>query len=389
MGIELWATDDLAQIAPITTYLTASIDERELDVGTWSVTVPRDDGTRLAQRWAGATWAGVEAHDTATGWRYGGFVSTITETRDSQEGDTITFTGSDHQALLQDRLEWPDYTDEGAWWETTGGTNVLTSWADYIVGTNAGSSALTYRRIPHLVMATDPATGPSVERAVSGRPCLEALRELFTGRTDYTCRLRLRRIADGTPQLYFAIFARPVSPVVLSAETGTYSKLVAVEAADVATHVISIGSTYVLPALNRLVSGPKINADDWTTRYVETLINRPGITDQDKLNTDAYAYLATLARPRQVEVDGIDVDTEFGHRLDIGWLVDVAVGTSWSAGLVRLPVTRSTLTFRPGDGWRRTVNVGSQPTTGAGAVYEGLASVARRLRYVEYGLGRS
>jgi hypothetical protein len=383
--MELWALDDLNQIAPITTYTAVRIEERDLDAGTWSVTVPRNDGTRLADRWAAATWAGVEVYDPATGWRFGGFVDTVAEVRDAELGESVIFSGHDYQTLLQDRLEWPDYADEGAYWLTAGGTNRLTSWADYIVGTNAGSSALAYRRIPHLVMAADPAAGPDVERATSGRPLLEALRELFQGRTDWTIRLQFRRLTDGTPQLYYAPIARPVSPVVLSAETGAFTRYTSTERADAATHVISMGSTYIPAAPNRLISGPVTPSTDWRTRYSETFISRPQIDDIDRLNTDAYAYLATLARP--ASIDGLTIDAGFGNRLDIGWLIDVATGSSFGATLDRLPVAQATLAWDPERGWTRTVAAGTAPAAGPeAAVYAGLASLSRRLRYMEFGL---
>lgn len=385
--MELWALDDLKQIAPITTYTAVRIEERDLDVGTWSVTVPRIDGTRLADRWSAATWAGIEVYDPASGWRFGGFVDTVAEVRDAELGESVTFSGHDYQALLQDRLEWPDYADEGAFWEATGGTNKLTSWADYIVGTNAGPSALAYRRIPHLVMAADPAAGPNIDRATSARPLLEALRELFQGRTDWTARLRFRRLIDGTPQLYYAPLTRTVSPMILSAETGAFNRYTSTERADAATHVISMGSTYIEGAPNRLISGPVSTVTDWRSRYSETFISRPQITDIGRLNTDAYAHLATLAQPRQVSLDGITIATGFGSRIDIGWLVDVATGSSFGATLDRLPVTQATLSWDPDQGWTRTVAVGTIPTGGPeAAVYAGLAAISRRVRYMEFGL---
>lgn len=385
--MELWALNDLNQIAPITTFTAVRVEERDLDVGTWSVTVPRSDGTRLADRWSAAPLAGVELYDPATGWRFGGFVDTVAEVRDIELGESVTFAGHDYQALLQDRLEWPDFDEEPNFWTATGGTNKLTSWADYIVGTNAGSSALAYRRIPHLVMAADPVAGPDVERATSGRPVLEALRELFQGRTDWTARLRFRRLANGTPQLYYAPIARPVSPIVLSAETGAFTRYTSTERADAATHVISMGSTYITGSPNRLISGPITPTTDWRTRYSETFISRPQIGDQDQLNTDAYAYLATLARPRAVSIDGLTIDAGFGNRVDIGWLIDVATGSSFGATLDRLPVTQATLTWDPDRGWSRSVAVGTAPVGGPeAAVYAGLAALSRRLRYMEFGL---
>jgi hypothetical protein len=384
--LELFALggpEGLTQIGPITGYVRAEIIERDLGAGGWLVELPLDEGGAVASRLLGETWPGLEAWDPETGWRFGGFLTDATLVVDDSGVETARFRGSDFQALLDDRLDWPIFNDATLWWSGVyGGTIPLTSDAHNMVFTNAGAGALAGRRIAGLVQGDDPNAGPPKARRLKGLPLLEVLRGMFSTEA-WTARLRLTRDpATGAGSLLFETPAREVAQMVLDARAGTLGSMEYTLSASAATMVIAMGDLLGMDPVERRVVQSVTAADSWRKRYREQFINRPGSDNDLALGDEATAVLFERLLPTAVKADQARVDG-FGSRIDLGWLVDVRTGASFGATTARAPVVASTASFDPRTGWVRTVDIGTETLAGPAALMSNLARIARRARQIE------
>ena len=94
------------------------------------------------------------------------------------------------------------------------------------------------------------------------------------------------------------------------------------------------------------------------------------------------AAFVAFARGYGVKVDEARVDG-WGRDIDLGWLVDVQLGPTFTPSTVRLPVVASTLTFTPEASWVRTVDVGTETLSGPAALFASIARTRAALRQVE------
>jgi hypothetical protein len=384
--MELHALDGLTQIGPITGYTAVTITERDLAVGAWSLELPIDEAGAVAARMLDATWPGLEVYDPETGWRFGGFLTSVTLLQDAAGVESARFSGHDFQTDLAWRLDYPIATDEGLWWSGVyGGTIPLTSDAHNMVLSNAGPGAISRRQIAGMALAADPGAGPPKARRLKGDPVLDVLREMFTG-TEWTARLRLTRsTTTGAASLLFDTPARPVAQIVLDAKSGTFGAVEHTRSASAATFVIAMGNEVdpiLDPGGERRVVAAETPSLDWTTRYRELFVNRPSTDNDPALTDEAQTVLAEGLAPVAVKADRARVDG-YGFLIDLGWLVDVRTGTSFGATTTRLPVVASTLTFTPSAGWVRTVDVGTETLEGPASLLAALTRVARRARKIE------
>lgn len=379
--MQVFTLDGLNQIGPITEPLAVEVIERDLGVGAWSVTMPLGAVGSIGQRLVSATWPGIELYDPATGWRFGGYLTAQVVTQRDDGTSDLTLLGRDFMGDLAALLEWPNFEDAGAWWShVVGGTIPLTSDAHTMINFNAGTAAVTSRRIAGLVQAPDPAAGAPKARRLRGIPLLDVLREMFTGEA-WTARLRLVRAASsGTPSVEFSTPARELAQIVLDARTGTVGAVETKVSAATATWVLAMGAETVAP--ERRVEISAVPATSWQTRRVEVALNRPSTDDDGALVDEAIDVRRAAGPATAIKVDSARVDG-FGRLIDVGWLVDVRTGAGLSAATVRLPVVASRLTFDPQRGWERTVDVGSESLSGPSSVLARLAEMGRSMRKIE------
>lgn len=380
--MELWALDGLTQIDRITQYTAVSVWERDLASGAWLVEMPVRDAGSVAGAMLAATWPGIEVFDPGTGWRFGGFLTSATITL-TDGVETARFMGRDFQSDLAMRLEYPDSADPGNWWvNTEAGTVPLTTDAQTMVYFNAGPGALSYRRTPEgMTFGPDLAAGTPKARRIKGLPLLEVLRSLFWGEA-WTARLHLvRDPASAAPSVLFETPVRATGTVVLDAQRGAFGSVEHTLAALPTTHFIAMGAETVSPPERLVRTGPGIIGADWRRRHSEVFLGRPSAESADVLNDEILATYGEQALV-SVKVDQAQVDG-YGRDLDLGWLVPVRFGTSFSATTTTLPVVASTLTFDERNGWTRTVDLGTERVSNEGIVMASLASIARRARQLE------
>lgn len=380
--MELWALDQFTPIARLVGYTAVEIVERDLGTGGWSVELPLGEASGPALKMLAATWPGLEVRDPATGWRFGGFLTSVTIVQTDDGDDVVRFAGSDFQSDLANRLEYPVADDESLWWgNVVGGSLPLTTDATNTVAANCGPSAPVGRRMPGLTIAPDDGLGPAKTRRLRGDTLMDVMGFLFAG-SDYTCRLRFRRSGNSGAGVEFSAFARPVASTVLEARTGTFGKVEHTQRAAPATSVVAMGAltgSLVEPE-ERLVRSTVANEFDWRFRHREVFINRPSTDSPAALSDEALAMVVDPVV--SVKVDGARVEG-FGATIDIGWWVDVRTRVAGVSTTTRLPVTGSKLTFDPGRGWERTVDVGTEVPDGPAGMLAKVAAVARRVRQVE------
>jgi hypothetical protein len=376
------ALDGLVQIGPLTELLDVDVIERDLAVGAWMVRVPLGGVGSVGQRMLSATWPGIEVYDPGTGWRFGGYLAAATVTQRDDGTSDLTLLGRDMMGELQSRLDWPNVEDAGEWWANViGGTIPITSDAHNMIGTNAGTGAITSRRIAGLVHAPNPNAGPTKGRRLKGLPLLDVLREMFTGE-DWTARLRLvRSPATGAPAIEFSTPSRQLAQIVLDARTGTVGAIETTVSAASATWVLAMGAETETPSV-RMVEVSAVPATSWRTRRVEVALNRPSTDNGPALVDEARGVRRAGAPSTSIKVDGARVEG-FGRLIDIGWTVDVRTGSGLAAATVRLPVVASRLTLDPRNGWVRTVDVGSESLSGPASVLSRLAELGRMMRKIE------
>lgn len=386
MTFDLWTLDGLDQVERVTGQSAVQVQERDLGGGGWVLDIPVHHAGGPAEALLSATWPGLEIFDSATNWRWGGYLTAATMIM-ADGVETARFVGKDFQAELAARLEWPDSGDPGNWWQNTeAGTVPRTTDAQTMVYFNVGPGALAYRRLQGLtggglVFGTDLAAGSPQARRIKGLPLIEVLRSLFWG-TEWTARLRLvRNAASGAPSLLFETPARATATTVLDAKRGAFGSVEHTTAAFPATHFIAMGGE-IDPGPDRLVrTGPGIIGADWRFRHSEVFLNRPAAEDASILNDEilsAYTEQALVS----VKVDQAQVEG-YGRDLDLGQLVPVRFGTSFGSTSTTLPVVASTLTFDPNKGWTRTVDLGTERLSNEGVVMSSLAAIARRARQLE------
>lgn len=384
--MEVYALNRLDQVGLITTYTRVSAIERDLGVGAWSLEMPLGDPAGPAAKLLAVPWPGVEFYDPGTGARYGGFVTDAIVTADDQGVETVQFVGKDFQADLAGWLDWPDPADfGGAWFAVVGGTIPATSDAHNMVATNAGAAALSTRqRIYGLVQGPDPAAGEPKARRLRFDPLLTVLQFLFLG-TGYTARLRLIRDGDtGAGSVLFETPERSLSSVWFNAKRGTVGKIEVRRSASKVTTVIAVGKDVVAGAPGERVVSGVISIDyesSWRYRHRETFINRPG-SDEVTLNDEVSTEWANGSETLATKVDSARVEG-YGTLIDLGWMVDVALGSTFSPPTARLPVVASTLTFTPEQGWQRTVDLGVESLDAAAKLSASIGQVRAEVRKIQ------
>lgn len=386
--MDVWALDRFQQIGRIMTATRVQVVERDLAEGGWLVEMPLGAAGDIGAALMAATWPGIELHDPETGWRFGGYLTSWTVIVDDDGAETLRLTGRDFQSDLAGWLEWPEPATADEWWAyTIGGTIAATSDAHNTVKLNAGSLAAPGRPlIDGLVMGVNPAGGAPKARRLKGEPLLDVMRFLFAGSTDYTARLRLMRSGTGDGFVQFDTPARQLATLVLNVKRGTFGRVEVSKVAADATWVVGMGAEVepVVTAGERLVSISSTVEFDWTVRHRELALNRPATDDATALGAEVSAAQLDPDSWRRtvVKVDSARIDG-WGRDIDLGWLVDVQLGPTFTPSTVRLPVVASTLTFTPEAGWVRTVDVGTETLTGPAALYASIARTRAALRQVE------
>lgn len=379
--MELHVLDGYVRGQRITGFTGVQIVQRDLETGGWIVDIPMDEAGGVASEWAEArSWPGLEVSEP--GWRFGGFLTSVTMIRDADGVETARFSGKDFQTDLASRLEYPEAADEGQWWvNTTAGTIARTSDAWNVVANHASTSAIPRRQITGLILGDDPVGGEPLGRRVKGAPLLDVIRTLLAG-TPWTATLRLvRDPVSGAGAVQFDTFARPVAQMILDAKVGTLGAMSHTREASAATFVIAMGaSSGALDPTERFVAVAEVPSVSWRSRYRELFINRPATENLSTLGDEAQSALAAGFEPTSIKIDQAQVDG-FGSLIDVGWLADVRIGGA--TGTARLPVAASTLTFTPRDGWVRTVDVGTEALSGPAALRDQLTRVARQTSNVE------
>ncbi len=389
MNVELWALDRFDQIGRITTHTAVQIVERDLAEGGWQVDIPLGDAGDVGAAMLAAAWPGIEVVDRDTGWRFGGYLTDATVIVDDDGTEQLRLLGRDFQSDLAAWLEWPESTTPDEWWAITyGGTIAATSDAHNTVRLNAGTAAAAIGRptIYGLTMGVNPAAGAAKARRLKGEPLLDVMRFLFADSTEWTARLRLVRAVNGDGAVQFDTPARTVAPIVLDAKRGTFGKIEHTTSAAKSTWVLAMGAE-VEPVVNpgeRYVAIVSTTETTWRTRHRETALNRPATDDTDALGDEALAVLndPDVRRRQSAKVDAARVEG-YGRDIDLGWLVDVHLGPAFTPTTVRLPVVASTLRFTTGDGWVRTIDLGTETLQGPAALQASIARTRAQLRQVE------
>ncbi len=386
--MDVYALDRYQQIGLITTATRVQVVERDLKEGAWLVELPLGGSAEVGAEMMAATWPGIELHDPETGWRFGGYLTDHAVIVDADGAETLRLVGSDFQSDLARWLEWPEPTTPDEWWaNTVGGTIAATSDAHNTVKFNAGTLAASGRpQIDGLQFGPNPAAGAPKARRLKGEPLLEVCRFLFADSTEWTARLRLMRSTAGDGFVQFDTPARQLAPLVLDVKRGTFGRAEVTRSASRYTWVLAMGAEVepVVTAGERHVAIVSSVEPNWRFRHREVALNRPATDDTDALGAEASATMLDPAnwRPQSVKVDQARVDG-WGRDIDLGWLVDVYLGRTFSPTTARLPVVASTLDFTPETGWVRTVDLGTESLDGPRRIYASVAAVAAQLRKLE------
>ena len=388
--MELFALDRFEQIGQITTATKVEVIERDLGAGGWLVEMPLGAAGEVgAAIISPATlWPGIELHDPGTGWRFGGYLTSWTIVVDENGVETLRLVGSDFQTDLANYLEWPVAANPEEWWvQTVGGTLPRTSDLHNSVDLNCGPAVATIGRQPiyGLEHGPDPAGGDPLPRRLKGEPLMAVAKALLWG-TAWTARLHLIRGDDGSPVMLFETPGRPLAPVVLDVKRGSFGSVELTWQAAAVTDCIGMGAEItpvVVPDARQVLRNYGFQAD-WRERHREAFINRPASDDIDALATDVNEAVEGPAGAwsRSVKVDSVRVDG-WGRDIDLGWLVDVHLGSAFTPSTVRLPVVASTLTFSPEAGWIRTADVGAESLSGPASIYATIARARYQLRQLE------
>jgi hypothetical protein len=382
--MDVWALDGLNQIGPITTFTKVQIIERDLGLGAWVLEMPLGEAAGIAARLMAATWPGIEVYDPDTGWRFGGYLTDAIPAVDDQGVETVRLVGSDFQADLGAWLEWPGSDTPIHWWyNSVGGTIPLTSDAHTMVYANAGVGASAeHAQIAGLVQGPDPAGGAPKARRIRGEPLLDVLRFLFLGEA-WTARLRLVRDTAGAGSVLFETPARTLAPTVLDVKRGSFGRAEVRSSAAKASHVIAMGGPIVggLPG-ERMVRQIRPQENNWRYRHRELFINRPATDDSGALLNEAADAFSANNFATSVRVEGARVEG-YGLTIDLGQMVTVQLGPTFTPSSVRLPVAASTLEFTPEAGWKRTVDLGGETLSGLPGVYATIARLSARARKLE------
>lgn len=386
--MDVFALDRYQQIGRIMTATRVQVVERDLAEGGWLLEMPLGAAGDIGAAMLAATWPGIELHDPETGWRFGGYLTDHTIIVDDDGTELLRFTGKDFQSDLGGWLEWPEFSTPDEWWaNTVGGTIAATSDAHNTVKFNAGYLATSGRaQIDGLQFGPNPAAGEAKARRLKGEPLLDVMRFLFADSTDYTARLRFMRSTAGDGFVQFDTPARQLSTLVLNVKRGTFGRVEVTTSAAKATWVLGMGATVepVVTPGERLVSITSALEPDWRFRHREAAINRPASDNVSALRDEVDAVLLDPDswRRRSVKVDQARVDG-WGRDIDLGWMVDVQLGPTFTPSTVRLPVVASTLTFTPEGSWVRTVDVGAETLSGPAALFASIARTRAALRQVE------
>jgi hypothetical protein len=382
--MDVWALDGFNQIGPITTFTKVQVIERYLGLGAWVLEMPLGEAAGIAARLMAATWPGIEVYDPDTGWRFGGYMTDAIPSVDSQGVETVQLVGSDFQADLGAWLEWPGSDTPIHWWyNTVGGTIPLTSDAHTMVYANAGGGASSERpQIAGLVQGPDPVGGAPKARRIRGEPLLDVLRFLFLGEP-WIARLRLTRDTAGVGSVLFETLAQPLATTVLDVKRGSVGRVEVRSSAAKATHVIAMGGPFVGgPTDSRMVRTVRPQENNWRYRHRELFINRPATDDSGALLNEAADVAGANYFTNSVRAEGARVEG-YGLTIDLGWMVTVQLGPTFTPASVRLPVVASTLEFTPELGWKRTVDLGGETLSGLPGVYATIARLSARARKLE------
>lgn len=386
--MDVWALDRFTQIGRIMTATRVQVVERDLAEGGWLVEMPLGAAGDVGAALLAATWPGIELHDPETGWRFGGYLTSWTVIVDGDGAETLRVAGRDFQSDLAAWLEWPEVTTPDEWWAyTIGGTIAATSDAHNTVKFNAGYLAATDRpQIYGLQFGTNPAAGAPKARRLKGEPLLDVMRFLFADSLEWTARLRFMRSAAGDGFVQFDTPARQLSTVVLNVKRGTFGRVEVARSAAQATWVLGMGAEVepVVTPGERVVAITSATEQDWRYRHREAAINRPATDSNAALGDEVFAVMIDPDSwyRQSVKVDSARIDG-WGRDIDLGWLVDVQLGPTFTPSTARLPVVASTLTFTPEAGWVRTVDVGTETLDGPAALYASIARTRAALRQVE------
>lgn len=392
MLIDLFALDGLDQIGEIVGYSEASVTERDLDVGSWTVTVPMRDGNMsLLHDWRSAKYPGLEAVDRASGWRFGGFVTEM-RLRSDSTGVTVGMGGVDFAGELQRRLHWPNpYSHEDMWQPETIPTRALTTAMHNLVAYHAGDLALEQRRIPNLagVQGSDPAAGGDITAVAEGKPLLEVMAG-WAAESDYTARLELFRTPSGGAFLYFYTPARYQANMLLTVDTGTVSHFEIKEQASTVETLIGTGAPIegIVPEARAVQLNPRAYlTDDWRYRYSEGWRDFPS-AGINELFTEMLGWRSETAAKTGYKVGGAQLKNFSSLSkgdVGIGWRVPVTLPLAGRATTLILPVRASTVTYDTDRGWERTAQLGDDVKTGQARVMQLLTDTARRVRRLEGG----
>lgn len=388
MNVELWALDQYEQIGRITTHTAVEIIERDLAEGGWQVDLPLGDAGDIGATLLAADWPGIEALDRETGWRFGGYLTDYTVIADEDGSQSLRLIGRDFQSDLGGWLEWPEVTTADEWWAITyGGTIPLTSDAHNTVKFNAGPLAAPGRsQIAGLQFGSNPAGGTPKARRLKGEPLLAVMRYLFGDSAEWTARLTMRRSTAGDGFVQFDTPARQVASLVLDARRGTFGRMEHTTSAAKATWVIGMGAEVepVVTPGERLVAITAAVESNWRVRHRELFLNRPSTDDVTALGDEVSAAQLDPDswRRQSAKVDSARVDG-YGRDIDLGWLVDVHLGPTFTPATVRLPVVASTLRFTAAAGWVRFVDLGVETLAGPARLHASIARTRAQIRQVE------
>lgn len=387
--MELWALDGFDQLGPIVTATKVQVVERDLAEGGWLVEMPLGDAGEPGAALLAATFPGIELHDPDTGWRFGGYQTSATVILDEEGGETLRLAGKDFQSDLAAWTEWPDPETPDGWWKTVyAAGDTLTGSAFTAVELHAGPSAAVGRpQINGLVYGFTLDSGTPKRRRAKGEPLLDVMRFLFGDSTEFTARLRMIRLDDGSGAVEFDTPARQLSPIVLDVKRGTFGRVEVTTTAADATWVLGMGAEIepvVTPGERLIRIASTLAQFDWRYRYRERVINRPATDDANALGDEVSAVQLDPDSwwRRTVKVDEARVEG-WGRDIDLGWMVDVQLGPTFTPSTVRLPVVASTLTFTPAGGWVRTIDVGTESLEGPAALYASIGRTRAALRQVE------
>lgn len=343
-------------------YRSLTVVQRYCDVGTWRITAPLtpQHAQAAAEGWR-VVVAPTDGSTTVITSGYVEYADLELGTREATSGrrtvPTLTLSGRDDTAVLADRLAWP--TPSAALDAQTSAYDVRTGQASTVmrgyVLDNAGSSARTERRVPGLLVQTDPLIGAQV----TGRARFDVLLDLLRGLA-VAGGIGFRvRYSPATGNKIFEMYTpRDLrGPARFSAPSGAVRYLRYTLAAPTATTVVAGGRGEETARQFIGITDPAAEAA-WQRR-IETFLDYRSASDTDdgaELTQAAQRRLAESTATRSVTM--IPVDTPqmtYGRDYGLGDRVTVDVGHGITVDQV---VTEVELTATRGGHLRAQPRVG-------------------------------